>query len=172
MKYDIFSTQQSQVFVMPPCFPSIPLPPVPSPHLSLYPSLALIPTAVTAPSPSHASAVRPGFVTGRGEAGRVRYLTARTSWLRIYADDDSRCPLAILLLPLCWSACSPNIRLIMILLWSTVTLASLQPTSSVPIRISLSLLCSGLLHLYYLDKWFCKPSSSFCHSAVLRGSHQ
>lgn len=55
----------------------------------------------------------------REEAGRVRYLTAWASWLGIYADDDSYCPPAILLLPLRWSVYSSKIHLITILLWST-----------------------------------------------------
>lgn len=105
-------------------------------------------SAATAPSPSHASAVRPGFVTGSGEAGRVRYLTARTSWLGIYADDDSHCPLAILLLPLCWSKYSSNIRLIMILLWSTVSPSLSLSHFLFHISLSLPLFPTLLCHNY------------------------
>lgn len=109
-------------------FLSIPPPPLlllflPHLHPSFLHSRSDSGSAVTTSSPSHASAVRPGFVTGGvGVAGRVRYLTARTSWLGIYADDDSHCPLAILLLPLRWSVQSSDIGMIAILLWSTVSL--------------------------------------------------
>lgn len=52
-------------------------------------------------SPSHASTVRQGFMecggSGVAGAGWVRYLIAWTSWLRIYADEDSSCPSANLL---------------------------------------------------------------------------
>lgn len=43
-------------------------------------------------------------------------IAALTSWRGIYADDGSRCPLAILLLPLCRSVQSPHIDSIRILL--------------------------------------------------------
>lgn len=66
-------------------------------------------TAVTPASPSHASAVRPpNSSLAVHSAGKVRYLAALTSWRGIYADDDSRCPLAILLLPPCRSLQSPD----------------------------------------------------------------
>lgn len=63
----------------PPGFLSITSPPLPvtSPPPFLTSSLCSDSgSAVTPPSPSHASAVRPGFITGSRDAGRVRYLTA------------------------------------------------------------------------------------------------
>lgn len=82
------------------------------PHTRLHSSLshfsALIPARQWHPQAHLMHQLSgPGFITGRRSAGRVRYLAALTSWRGIYADDDSHCPLAILLLPLCRSVQSP-----------------------------------------------------------------
>lgn len=100
------------------------------PHIRLHSSLphfsALIPARQWHPQAHLTRQLSgPGLITGRSSAGKVRYLAALTSWRGIYADDDSYCPLAILLLPLCQSAQSPDIGSIRISLWSTVFFFSL-----------------------------------------------
>lgn len=100
------------------------------PHIRLHSSLphfsALIPARQWHPQAHLTRQLSgPGLITGRSSAGKVRYLAALTSWRGIYADDDSYCPLAILLLPLCRSVQSPDIDSIRISLWSTVFFISL-----------------------------------------------
>lgn len=90
------------------------------PHIRLHSSLPLFSALILARQwHPQAHLTRqlsgPGFITGRS-AGKVRYLAVLTSWRRIYADDDSHCPLAILLLPLCRSVQSPDIDSIRIVL--------------------------------------------------------
>lgn len=98
---------------MPPCSLSVPPPPAPP---------ASPPSFTRSDSSSACISCQARIRHWQWKAGRVWYLTAWTSWLWIYADDESRCPPATLLLPLLWSVYSSNISTIMILLWSTILL--------------------------------------------------
>lgn len=98
---------------MPPCSLSVPPPPAPP---------ASPPSFTRSDSSSACISCQARILHWQWKAGRVWYLTAWTSWLWIYADDESRCPPATLLLPLLWSVYSSNISTIMILLWSTILL--------------------------------------------------
>lgn len=178
MKNDIVSAD-GKVSVPPPCFLSIPPPlPVPFPPSSLHPSLALIPALQWQPqahlmhqlSGQDSSLVVVAVVV-RGEPREVRYLTVWTSWLGVYADDDSPCPLAILLLHFRRSVYSSDIGMIRILLWSTVFLF-LSP----PLLLSLTLLhflsvpthlqkTSGSKLSQTKDFANFQSQSYFCHSA-------
>lgn len=131
----LYDTKCVAIFKPPPWSQSINSPPgfLFRPHIRLHSSLlhssALIPALQWHPQAHLTRQLSgPGFITGRSSAGKVRYLTALTSWRGIYADDDSHCPLAILLLPPCRSVQSPDIDSIRIWLWS-LSFLSLYHTS-------------------------------------------
>lgn len=83
----------TQVFVPPPSF----FIKSSSGSSSIHPSFTRSDSssAVTTPKPISCISCQ-ARIRHWQETERVRYLTAWTSWLGIYADDDSHCPLAIL----------------------------------------------------------------------------